>query len=1623
MKAATKRILCYILLCLFVLTTITASLTFGRYTSEKASDNDYKGDIEYILGDAIIINTIDDFFQAIENGYSNIQLGEELDNPLIISGGMSGVVSDLIIDLNGHEIQRNNREPILDVKDGINLTIIDTSAEKTGSLYNPVGSVLKVSGGTLTAAAGIFESGPRSGKRDNKGNRVDDETDSNYDEYAVEEGSTWSARSGGGFDTKTDIKEVQLFERPKDGSGKYVKVEGTVPLPIITPKDAEKTGTNLAVNGNMYFDDVEGQINYYSFTDNQGVVRGIINDDTYLYYTFESENMQFTDTVASGSADYYYQYYVVGDKSDGTVDFEYVGAARQNETDVPVTVYVYNNVKGSAEQSSYAAINMASGNLYARAGYYYSYFGEKDTYCVDATGGYMAVTQGQFNAFGNGVGIQCAYDSEAGENEYLNISRGEFYSEVGDTVRVSGGKLEIGTAAITKDATGSAVKVDWFANGSAIDVSGGGVTVNNSLEISVKGSGCAGISSDGAGAVTANKNCTITLTGDQNVGIYSGRPSGGTSQPVTIGSQSSGEVTANITLAEGSSNSYGIFSAGGNVYIAGGGGSATFELSGTELQGIYSTGGNVNIANGTAGGVVTFTINSENTYTPNPDDPTASAAPYSRAIYSNGGNINIGTIGKTTATFNLDGSYLQGIHANGGEVNICTADVADTSAIFTLGDQAEKGATNITGIATGTAGGAAATVNIGSNSSTFTLNAYGKTMSGIFAQGGAVNLLGEATFVLDGSGMGGIYSVGGAVVLGAQSGAKPAKFTLTGSSMRGISVSGEASSATFNGVTTVNMSDGINDSYGIAASQGTLTFNNSVNITAEGTSTAAYGIHATGADSVVDIGGETTILYNGAATYSDGIYNSGGNVAISSNTTIEFKNTQSNCNGIHSVSGDIDFGIASQSAANQNVVVTINLDSAYNSNGLYIENGTIDIGGLTYSSEINSQYTNSLSNTAIYAKAGTVNFATTGTAEGQGVNIVSDNLGIVSGANLNFESGNVDITTPNGTAIYVYGGNIEADSGVNVNVISKIVGASWNISGLKAPDSIYNGVFVNGGSLIASGTFNVNHTGTDNASYSGTDYAFLQQQITSYAVRVQGTTSTFVTINAGKITNSIGGGVYVSGGTVTLGSQASNVGPTVTTTGQSVFFAQAVVNDSWDYSQSQTGGHAVEVSGGNLTVNGGSYTAAHGNGILVRNTGDSQNEVTINNGTFIGNTVTTSGSGTVGPGVSYGLNIMGKNLTVTINGGNFGEKDNTDRVNSAASFYGIPVTDAARPQVEIHGGTFEGYDADVISVFRFVDVTFDGAVSVSNKAGNRAALSVQDDLLYTTDMERGSEIKISAGTFEGTAYGVWYSCGMDIFTLEGSAEIKGGPTGLQVADSIVGVAANSINISGGTVTGTTNGIYYDYRGGSVNINISGGTIGESTSTQYGIYINKALTVENALKISDKAAISGSTAAVRFHAALNAVHAAVISGGTFEGGEYGIYYGVDGEKANDGLLIEDGTFTGTGAGSYGFFFADNPWSTGPYNNVAIIGGTFSGGSRAIGTADTDDCRDIRVSDVFVEHTGQMRFGYNEKYDVNWRNNDPYKTPINTGDYVFNDYYGAPRTDFTLRIYDPNNPNIS
>ena len=398
----------------------------------------------------------------------------------------------------------------------------------------------------------------------------------------------------------------------------------------------------------------------------------------------------------------------------------------------------------------------------------------------------------------------------------------------------------------------------------------------------------------------------------------------------------------------------------------------------------------------------------------------------------------------------------------------------------------------------------------------------------------------------------------------------------------------------------------------------------------------------------------------------------------------------------------------------------------------------------------------------------------------------------------------------------------------------------------------------------------------------------------------------------------------------------------------------------------KSGGHAVEVSGGSLTVHGGNYTAQQGNGILIRNTSDDRttNTVKINSGSFVGYNsgyyIEYDGQpplGTermVGPAASYGLNVMGHDLDVTINGGEFGNNKG-DVGNSAASFFGTP--DGSRPQVAVHGGTFNANNADAISVFRFIDITFDGTASkISSNISNGAvaSLSVQDDLLYTGYMERGSTIAIQSGTFTGTAYGIWYACGYDKLSISGDATIEGS-TGLQVASAPV---ENGIAISGGTIEGKQEGIYYGSNG----------------------------TAANGLLISDGTITGSNGSGLNLAGALYATHAVVITGGKFNGGQYGAYYDEDGgggdgdnqtptDHVNDGLLITGGSFKGN---TYGFYFNDNPWSRlneVAYNNVAIVGGTFS----SFGAKD----KGIKAGDVFtmhVEYNGGKQYGVDEDNGV-------------------------------------------
>ncbi len=520
MTAKTRRVLLYILISLVILTLFTASLTLGRYSGEYESDSDYSGDIEYVVADQVEVHSVEDFFAAINNGYSNIKIADDVDNPLIIMGGVSDVNSDLVIDLNGHEIQRNNREPLLNITQGVRLTIIDSSENQTGSFYNPVGSVLQISGGTLTIAAGSFESGPRSSD-------ARDSQALNLNEYAerLDDDSqhiiNWSAPTQAKIDNDDRVSIVY------DNDGGYTTNAG---MPVIIPHvSSDGAGRGVTVNGNMYFSEESGGYAYWQRNSWvwQEIENSLIPVDTYLYFTIEDDTVENTNISAgSGGATYFYEYYLRPTTINGQPGYEYAGQPASLTEETPngfrrVTVYIYQDVKTSANDPTqdgtipnYAAIQMQEGNLYVRGGTYYSYFGEDNTYCVDATGGYMAVESGDFYAYESSVCVQCDY-AVADDNNYLRVTDGTFNSEVGDTVRVNNGRMTIQTVTFNKDATGVSGS-DYRDNGSAINIAGGALEILTSAQFNLSGSYMDGISASGANSSVTANNATINFNTQQN---------------------------------------------------------------------------------------------------------------------------------------------------------------------------------------------------------------------------------------------------------------------------------------------------------------------------------------------------------------------------------------------------------------------------------------------------------------------------------------------------------------------------------------------------------------------------------------------------------------------------------------------------------------------------------------------------------------------------------------------------------------------------------------------------------------------------------------------------------------------------------------------------------------------------------------------------------------------------------------------------------------------------------------------------------------------------------------------------------------------------------------------------
>lgn len=733
----------------------------------------------------------------------------------------------------------------------------------------------------------------------------------------------------------------------------------------------------------------------------------------------------------------------------------------------------------------------------------------------------------------------------------------------------------------------------------------------------------------------------------------------------------------------------------------------------------------------------------------------------------------------------------------------------------------------------------------------------------------------------------------------------PVQFTITGSYVNGIEAQGgtitaQNASFLFNGTSAGNNT-------GVASEGGQVKLT-SCTFTMPGDNNRGIASQVT----VASRDGEDTSVTNCTFTLEGsnnrGVYVSGGSTSISGSTlTVGRTGTNKRNFGIEAAGGRVDAENA-----------TINVYGT-SSAGIYTSgtNPQLNITG-SFACTVTQDEANTCYSAAIMATSGSVTFETdNGTINTNGVGVV------VRGGTLTQNRGSLTVNNRvenmyGGTGIYIANGNFTQAAG-KLEVNSTIRSTTWAdfITGTEGvansnQTQTTNGIYITGGSLTANGTLNVAHTGVENDTTqienNNSVAAFTEFEITSFAIRVQGAASTRVAINAGSITNAIGGGVNVSGGDVFLGNQTGNtVSISTKGTGDTGWIHWYGGADNWGNEISVTGGHAVDVQDGTLTIYNGTYSAAKGEGVLVRN-----GTVTIEDGTFSGQ----DGELHAGPAASYALKMYGG--TANISGGTFGGSG------SGAFITGTAANAVAT--AKITGGTFEVDGQGGFSVFEYANVTFDPAEGKTISVSGEAAGLILEGVGLQAN---GTTVTIRGGTFESTA------------TSGGTSEFGNALwNGNRLA---------TLEISGGSFDGLYAAFSIPYgvqAGGSVTI--SGGTFENS---------ERGISLEGAL---------------------NATHAAVISGGTFTGGSYGAYYGVNGENANDGLLIEGGTFTGTGTGSYGFYFNDNPWSTGPCNNVAIIGGTFSGKTRSIGTSNEHD--DIAIGDVLTEHVGNnIRYGV--AYDSN------------------------------------------
>lgn len=639
--------------------------------------------------------------------------------------------------------------------------------------------------------------------------------------------------------------------------------------------------------------------------------------------------------------------------------------------------------------------------------------------------------------------------------------------------------------------------------------------------------------------------------------------------------------------------------------------------------------------------------------------------------------------------------------------------------------------------------------------------------------------------------------------------------------------------------------------YGIYSRGGVLSVgvensadNDIINFVAEGSGTCIYGV---GGKLTVDCG--TFVSQDGDTVHVAG---NGEDELIAVNRGVFEKTLLSDAGrGTAVIRGD-----GGKIALNR---AEIHLKGAFCA-GVLSRGGTIALGGGT-EIRVSGAEGNLLSSTAVSSEGG-------GLIELSGtVTIRSDSLGVTARGDIEVKSdAEIFVGTADeklrATGIYVNNGSMTVEAGASVSVYSQIDSAWKWVDADGSPQETfnqYNGVYVQGGSLACYGELNVDHTGVESDVQSGSaDRMYRDYIVKSYAVRVENAgenagENAVVEIDGGAIRNAVGGGLFVSGGSVVLGT--ANGGPTIRTSGvaeegvSETVFSSNLHHGNWQYAFPKKGGPAVKIDGGSLSVYGGSYEAGQGDGIAVFG----GERVQIFGGTFVGrDSYWIDGSGTYygggnvtprsGPAASYAFKAYGG--TTEIYGGIFGTVA-AGEVGSGAYVTGDSEEERAR--VTVADGTFSVSDGNSggqmgFAVGPYAEVTFGTEQGTGPfLSGTEAGLTLEAHSPDGGDSAGASAVTILGGTFQSTlindeekrSNGIYYN------NPNAALSVSGGKIfGAQNAGLCLDAApmAGKVNIAGGELTGQADGIYYDEsRNADGGLTISGGTF--TGITRSGLYLN------------------------------------------------------------------------------------------------------------------------------------------------------------------------------------------